>query len=162
MRLRPCQSKRFCFISFVFAIEAWSWREGSSGCKGGHCLFAGQDLFIPLDLLGSRPDGFDSKRKKKSLKDPYPRPPHPHPHPAPGSTDILLGILSGYAKSIRLFPNSPTSTLRGGRMHCCLRSSSHSETQRAAPASACSFPLRERRGVRGVAGAGGGAGLAPS
>lgn len=117
MWLRPCQSKRFCFISFVFATEAWSWREGRSECKGGHCLIAGQDLIIPLDLLVFRLDGFDSKRKKKSLKDPYPRP--AHPHPAPRSTDILLGTLSGYAKSSRLFQSGPTPTLRDGGMHCC-------------------------------------------
>lgn len=57
------------------------------------------------------------KGKKKSLKDPYPRP--AHPHPAPRSTDILLGILSGYAKSSRLFQSGPTPTLRDGGMHCC-------------------------------------------
>lgn len=143
MWLRPCQSKRFCFISFVFATEAWSWREGRSGCKGGHCLIAGQDLFIPLDLLVSRLDGFDSKRKKKSLKDPYPRPAHPHPAPR---SDILSGILSGYAKSIRLFQNSPTPTLGDGRMHCCPQSSGLPETHHAALASVCPFPLQQRRG----------------
>lgn len=63
MWLRRCQSKRFCFISFVFATETWSWREGRSGGEGGHCLIAGQDLFIPLDLLGPCLDGFGSKKK---------------------------------------------------------------------------------------------------
>lgn len=79
MWLRRCQSKRFCFISFVFATETWSWREGRSGGEGGHCLIAGQDLFIPLDLLGPCLDGFGSK--KNSLKDSFLR--HDPPRPPP-------------------------------------------------------------------------------
>lgn len=124
---RRCQSKRFCFISFVFATETWSWREGRSGGEGGHCLIAGQDLFIPLNLLGPCLDGFDSKKKKFCeglLSATHDSPLTPPPPPSPRSTDILVGILSGYAKSIRLIQNSPTPNPKEGRMMpCCLRSS---------------------------------------
>lgn len=52
---RGCQSKRFCFISFVFATEAS--RVGLARAKGGegegHCLIAGQNLFIPFGSSGS-------------------------------------------------------------------------------------------------------------
>lgn len=132
--LRGCQSKRFCFILFVFATEAFrvGLARGEGGWAEGAGLSARRDWFMPS---GRRADDCDAGLLKILLKDPLPH------CPLPSSLEPLEFI-----QNRQTFPEQPPRpahrTGQGGGGRTCAPPGAPSAR---GPASARSLPLQSRR-----------------